>query len=124
MSNQRPENVKRIQFNFFFFTCLVNGYELGKIIIEGKTKQVHDLPKNPGLCLLLSKDRITAGDGVKAHDMQGKAEISNRTNEQVFHILNEAGKHTLHFRTKRTLTFVFTLYMYVHMYVLVCMYLS
>ena len=65
---------------------------MGKVIIEGKTKQVFDLPEHTGLCLLLSKDRITAGDGVKAHDLQGKAEISNTTNGLVFQILNNAGK--------------------------------
>jgi len=71
---------------------IVEGYKLGKVIIEGKTKQVYDLPEQPGLCLLLSKDRITAGDGVKAHDLAGKAEISNTTNGQVFRLLNEAGE--------------------------------
>lgn len=70
----------------------VEGYKLGKVIIEGKTKQVYDLPEQPGLCLLLSKDRITAGDGVKAHDLAGKAEISNTTNGQVVRLLNEAGE--------------------------------
>ncbi|KAH8385014.1 hypothetical protein KR093_010039, partial [Drosophila rubida] len=72
----------------------VEGYKLGKVIIEGKTKQVYNLPEHPGLCLLLSKDRITAGDGVKAHDLAGKAEISNTTNGQVFRLLNEAGVRT------------------------------
>ncbi|XP_023305908.2 multifunctional protein ADE2 [Lucilia cuprina] len=72
----------------------IEGYKLGKVIIEGKTKQVYDLPEHPGLCLLLSKDRITAGDGVKAHDLQGKSEISNATNGLVFQILNEAGINT------------------------------
>ena len=70
----------------------VGGYSLGKVLIEGKTKQVFDLPKENGLCILLSKDRITAGDGVKAHDLAGKSEISNKTNGQVFNILNNAGK--------------------------------
>ncbi|KAI5634992.1 SAICAR synthetase domain-containing protein [Phthorimaea operculella] len=72
----------------------VGGYKLGKLIIEGKTKQVFDLPENPGLCLLLNKDRITAGDGVKAHDMAGKAAISNQTNAKVFEILEAAGLKT------------------------------
>lgn len=53
---------------------------MGKILIEGKTKKVYDLPDHPGLCLLLSKDRITAFDGLKAHELQGKAAISNTTN--------------------------------------------
>lgn len=69
----------------------IDGYKLGALLIEGKTKQIFDLPEHPGQCLLLSKDRITAGDGVKAHDLKGKAEISNRTNEKVFEILKEAG---------------------------------
>lgn len=54
-----------------------------------------DLAAHPGLVLLLNKDRITAGDGARAHDLEGKAEISNKTNAKVFGILNAAGKlHT------------------------------
>ncbi|KAE8744994.1 hypothetical protein FOCC_FOCC008407, partial [Frankliniella occidentalis] len=70
------------------------GYKLGALIIEGKTKRVYDLPDQPGLAFLQSKDRITAGDGVKAHDLAGKAAISNRTNAKVFEILNAAGLKT------------------------------
>lgn len=72
----------------------VAGYKLGKLIIEGKTKQVFDLPDVPNQCMLINKDRITAGDGVKAHDMEGKAAISNQTNAKVFNILNSAGIKT------------------------------
>lgn len=68
-----------------------NGYKLGKKIYEGKTKQVFDLPEVDGHVLLLNKDRITAGDGARAHDLEGKAEISNQTNAKVFGILNAAG---------------------------------
>lgn len=67
-------------------------YQLGKLIIEGKTKQVYDLPQFPGHVILVNKDRITAGDGVKAHDLAGKASISNKTNAKVFEILNSVGK--------------------------------
>lgn len=66
--------------------------KLGQLLIEGKTKQVFDLPSLPGHCLLLSKDRITAGDGVKSHELLGKAAISNKTNAKVFEILNAVGK--------------------------------
>lgn len=69
----------------------VGEYKLGELIIEGKTKQVYDLPLLPGNCILINKDRITAGDGVKAHDLAGKAAISNQTNGKVFGILNAAG---------------------------------
>lgn len=78
----------------FFLRQIVGGYKLGPAIIEGKTKIVYDLPNNAGLCLLVNKDRITAGDGVKKHDMAGKAEISNATNGKVFSILNAAGLRT------------------------------
>lgn len=80
----------------FFFTVKISvgGYKLGKMIIEGKTKVVYDLPHNAGLCLLQNKDKITAGDGVKKHDMAGKAAISNATNAKVFSILNAAGMRT------------------------------
>jgi len=71
-----------------------NGYKLGKKIYEGKTKQVFDLPELPDHVLLLNKDRITAGDGARAHDLEGKAEISNQTNAKVFGILNAAGVKT------------------------------
>jgi len=72
----------------------VGGYRLGRVLIEGKTKQVYDVPTLPGHCLLLSKDRITAGDGVKSHSLKGKAAISNKTNAKVFEILNSVGVKT------------------------------
>ncbi|KAK9880390.1 hypothetical protein WA026_010270 [Henosepilachna vigintioctopunctata] len=72
----------------------VGGYKLGKLIIEGKTKQVYDVSSNPDECVLLSKDRITAGDGVKAHDLAGKAAISTKTTSKVFELLNEVGIKT------------------------------
>ncbi|XP_022904909.1 bifunctional phosphoribosylaminoimidazole carboxylase/phosphoribosylaminoimidazole succinocarboxamide synthetase [Onthophagus taurus] len=72
----------------------VAGMKLGNLIIEGKTKQVFDLPSMPGHCILVSKDRITAGDGVKSHELLGKAAISNKTNAKVFEILNQVGIKT------------------------------
>lgn len=84
----------------------VGGYKLGSLIIEGKTKAVYDLPSNPGLCLLLNKDKITAGDGVKKHDLAGKADISNATNAKVFSILNEAGIRTAYVASAASNAFV------------------
>lgn len=66
---------------------------MGELIIEGKTKQVYDIPSFSGHCILLSKDRITAGDGVKAHDLVGKSVISNKTTCKVFEILSSVGKY-------------------------------
>ncbi|EZA56375.1 hypothetical protein DMN91_009536 [Ooceraea biroi] len=69
-------------------------YKLGKLIIEGKTKKVYELANYPTLCLLESKDRITAGDGAKSHALEGKATISTSTNNKVFGLLNQAGVKT------------------------------
>lgn len=44
--------------------------------------------------MLLNKDRISAHNGVRMHDMEGKAEISNNTNAKVFEMLNLAGVRT------------------------------
>lgn len=64
------------------------------MIVEGKTKKVYELLNNPTLCLLQSKDRITAGDGQKSHDLDGKAAISTATTAKVFQLLHEAGLKT------------------------------
>lgn len=69
------------------------GYKLGKLVIEGKTKQVYEIG-TPNEVLIISKDRITAGDGARAHDLEGKATISNQTNAKVFELLNSVGIKT------------------------------
>lgn len=65
------------------------------MVIEGKTKVVHDVVGDSNHVLVVSKDRITAGDGVKAHDLEGKAAISNATNGKVFTFLNDAGEENV-----------------------------
>ena len=62
-----------------------------EMIGEGKTKVISTIQDQPGLVLIHSKDRITAGDGVKSHAMEGKAEISIRTACAIFELLNKAG---------------------------------
>ncbi|KAK1119403.1 hypothetical protein K0M31_013233 [Melipona bicolor] len=69
-------------------------YKYGQLIIEGKTKKVYEVLNDSTLCLLESKDRITAGDGEKSHDLKGKAAISTATTAKVFQLLNEAGIKT------------------------------
>lgn len=95
---------------FLFVLFLVAAYKLGDLIIEGKTKQVYDLPSQPGHVVLLSKDRITAGDGVKAHDLVGKAAISNRTNAKVFEILNSVGTYVTLERISSCVSFETNIY--------------
>lgn len=79
---------------------------MGKVLIEGKTKIVYDLPDHAGLCLLQNKDRITAGDGVKSHELIGKAAISNQTNGKVFGILKEAGLNTAYVKSVSETAFI------------------
>ncbi|KAI5726922.1 hypothetical protein M8J76_011127 [Diaphorina citri] len=63
---------------------------VGDLLIEGKTKKIHLLKSDPNTVVVINKDRITAGDGARAHDLKGKAEIATKTNTLVFDILNAA----------------------------------
>lgn len=62
-------------------------------IAEGKTKVIYSMNNEPHLVEIVSKDRITAGDGARAHDMKGKAVISTSTACKVFELLSKAGKN-------------------------------
>ncbi|XP_075227793.1 PAICS bifunctional enzyme isoform X2 [Lycorma delicatula] len=72
----------------------IAGYALGNLITEGKTKKVYEILQSPDEVLIISKDRITAGDGTKAHVLEGKAAISTQTTSKVFEILNSVGIKT------------------------------
>ncbi|GIY69563.1 multifunctional protein ADE2 [Caerostris extrusa] len=66
----------------------------GSLIIEGKTKRVFEIVGQQDNVLMISKDRITAGDGVKANDMEGKSVISTATTANVFDYLTKVGIRT------------------------------
>uniref|UniRef100_A0A3Q0TCK0 PurE domain-containing protein n=1 Tax=Amphilophus citrinellus TaxID=61819 RepID=A0A3Q0TCK0_AMPCI len=68
--------------------------EIGQKLNEGKTKQIFELPDQPGLVLVQSKDQITAGNAVRKDQMEGKAAISNKTTSCVFQLLQESGIKT------------------------------
>ena len=67
--------------------------KLGDKVIEGKTKVVYKLADTAGQVLIRSKDRISAGDGARSHDLEGKAIISTTTNGYIFDFLSKAGKY-------------------------------
>ena len=60
-----------------------------KMLNEGKTKQIWEYSMTEAL--VVSKDRITMGNGLRAHDMVDKSIIATKTTANVFHILNAAG---------------------------------
>ncbi|KAF8783023.1 Multifunctional protein ADE2 like protein [Argiope bruennichi] len=70
----------------------------GALIIEGKTKRILEIVNDPNNVLMVSKDRITAGDGAKANDMEGKSVISTATTAKVFEYLKEVGIKTHYIR--------------------------
>lgn len=59
--------------------------------IEGKTKRIDPLPDRPGYGRVISKDDLTAGDGVKHDIMAGKAKLANATTCHVFDLLKSKG---------------------------------
>lgn len=67
-------------------------------MIEGKTKQVYSFKssnaKHRNHVYILSKDRITAGDGAKSHTLVGKSILSTQTNCAIFEYLNAIGIRT------------------------------
>ena len=74
---------------------LDQSYETGHKLVEGKTKIIYELKSpDPGRCVIVSKDIITAGDGAKKEIMEGKAVLATSTNEHIMSILNNAGVKT------------------------------
>ncbi|XP_076134334.1 bifunctional phosphoribosylaminoimidazole carboxylase/phosphoribosylaminoimidazole succinocarboxamide synthetase isoform X1 [Alosa pseudoharengus] len=82
--------------------------KLGQKLNEGKTKQIFELPDEPGHVLVQSKDQITAGNAVRKDQMEGKAAIANKTTSCVFKLLQEAGIKTAFVRQTSETAFVAT----------------
>ncbi len=62
----------------------------GPLLTEGKTKQIYAHPDDKTLVYMLSKDQITAGDGVRRSELVGKSRWSTITTSNVFRLLNDA----------------------------------
>jgi len=63
---------------------------LGPLQAEGKTKQIYAHPDDEHLVYIVSKDQITAGDGVRRNEVVGKSRWSSITTANVFRLLNGA----------------------------------
>lgn len=80
--------------------------KFGEKVIEGKTKVIYKLVDHPGQVLIQSKDRITAGDGARSHDLQGKAAISTATNGSIFDLLQKSGIKTHYIKQRNDTEFI------------------
>jgi phosphoribosylaminoimidazole-succinocarboxamide synthase len=65
--------------------------ERGERLSEGKTKIVYAHPLDPALAIMVQKDAISAGDGARRNEIEGKGALSGRTAANVFALLNRAG---------------------------------
>ncbi len=63
----------------------------GPLLMEGKTKAVYAHPNDQTLAIVVHKDAITAGDGVRRDELPGKGALSGRTTRNVFRLLVTAG---------------------------------
>ena len=68
--------------------------KFGPLLAEGKTKQLYAYPGDDTLAYMVSKDQITAGDGVRRNQLVGKSRWSTITTANVFHLLNEENLET------------------------------
>jgi len=62
----------------------------GPLLVEGKTKRIYAHPENNELAYMVSKDQITAGDGVRRNELVGKSRWSTITTANIYRLLNEA----------------------------------
>ena len=62
----------------------------GPLLMEGKTKRIYADPEHNELAYMLSKDQITAGDGVRRNELVGKSRWSTITTANIYRLLNEA----------------------------------
>jgi phosphoribosylaminoimidazole-succinocarboxamide synthase len=78
----------------------------GPLLAEGKTKRIYAYPGDEMLAYMVSKDQITAGDGVRRNELVGKSRWSTITTANVFRLLNEEGIATHFVRQVNDVTLV------------------
>lgn len=68
--------------------------QYGTKLAEGKTKIIYAHPEDQSLAYMVQKDSISAGDGARRNEIEGKGAISGRTSANVFALLNRNGVRT------------------------------
>ena len=66
----------------------------GREFARGKTKVLFEAEGNPDLLVVQQTDAITAGDGARRDEIEGKGRIAAKTTARVFRLLNLAGLPT------------------------------
>jgi len=66
----------------------------GRELARGKTKILFEAEGNPDLVVVQQMDAITAGDGARRDEIDGKGRIAAKTTARVFRLLNLAGLPT------------------------------
>jgi phosphoribosylaminoimidazole-succinocarboxamide synthase len=66
-----------------------NQPQFGPMLAEGKTKVIYAYPDDEALVYMVSKDQITAGDGVRRNELAGKSRWSTITTANIFRLLND-----------------------------------
>jgi len=66
----------------------------GREITRGKTKILFEADGQPDLAVVQQMDAITAGDGVRRNEIEGKGRIAAKTTARIFRLLNLCGLPT------------------------------
>ncbi len=66
----------------------------GREITRGKTKILYEAEGKPDLVVVQQMDAITAGDGARRNEIEGKGRIAAKTTARVFRLLNLCGVPT------------------------------
>ena len=66
----------------------------GREVTQGKTKILFEAEGNPDLLVVQQMDAITAGDGARRNEIEGKGRIAAKTTARVFRMLNLCGVPT------------------------------
>ena len=63
-------------------------------IARGKTKALFENPGQPHQLVVAQTDQISAGDGARRHEIQGKGRLAAQTTARIFRLLNLCGLPT------------------------------